>query len=114
MKKIVLCLCLIGLTNVFACEMKYITSFAGSSNEYKIKDECDVVRKEVSKITFPLDRDKDVVCLDKVEENGKVVMTYDDAGVIKTIIFKKCNKDNLRNDLYILGKTVLYKEVEIF
>ena len=36
-------------------------------------------------------------------------MTYDDAGVIKKVIFKKCGKDNLRNDLYILGKTVLYK-----
>ena len=115
MKKIIaLLLCLLVFGKVFSCEVKYITSFGGCSSEHRIKDECDVVRKEVSKITFLLDRDKDVVCLDKVEENGSLIMTYDDAGVMKQIIFKKCNKNNIRNDLYIFSKTVLYKEVEIF
>lgn len=115
MKKIImLFLCLIGLTNVFACEMKYIISFAGSSSEYRIKDKCNIVRQETDKKLLQLDHNKDIVCLGKVEENNNVIMTYDDAGVIKKIIFKKCNKDKLRNKLYCMFLINLYDERSIF
>lgn len=114
MKKIILFLCLIGLTNVFACEMKYIISFAGSSSEYKIKDKCATVRKETDKIVLPIDHNKDIICLGKIEENGSVIMAYDDAGVIKKIIFKKCNKDKMRNKLYCMFLIGLYDERSVF
>ena len=114
MKRIILFLCLIGLTNVFSCEMKYVTSFAGSSSEYKIKDKCAVVKKETDKILLQLDHDKDIICLDKIEENGSVIMTYDDAGVTKKIIFKKCNKDKMRNKLYCIYLIGLYNERSVF
>ena len=114
MKKIILFLCLIGLTNVFACEMKYITSFAGCSSEYKTKDKCDMVRQETDKILLQLDHNKDVVCLGKIEENGSVIMTYDDSGVMKKIIFKKCNKNKMRNKLYYMYLIGLYDERSVF
>ena len=114
MKKIILFLCLLGLTNVFACEMKYIISFAGCSSEYKIKDKCATVRQETDKMLLQLDHNKDVICLGKIEENGSVIMAYDDSGVMKKIIFKKCNKDKLRNKLYCMYLIGLYKEVDIF
>lgn len=114
MKKIILFLCLIGLTNLFSCEMKYAISFAGSSSEYKIKDKCATVRQETNKILLQLDHNKDVVCLGKTEENGSVIMTYDDAGVIKKIIFKKCNKDKMRNKLYYMYLIGLYNERSVF
>ena len=114
MKKIILFLCLIGLTNLFSCEMKYIISFAGSSSEYKIKDKCEVVRKETDKMLLQLDHNKDIVCLEKVEENGSIIMTYDDVGVIKKIIFKKCSKDKMRNKLYNMYLIGLYREGDIF
>ena len=114
MKKIILFLCLIGLTNVFACEMKYIISFAGCSKEYKIKDKCNVVRQETNKMLLQLDHNKDIICLGKIEENGSVIMAYDDAGVIKKIIFKKCNKDKMRNKLYCMYLIGLYNERDIF
>lgn len=114
MKKIILFLCLIGLTNVFACEVKYITTFAGSSCEYRVKDKCATVRKETDKMLLQLDHNKDVVCLGKTEENGSVMMTYDDAGVIKKIIFKKCNRDKMRNKLYCMYLIGLYNERSVF
>lgn len=114
MKKIILFLCLIGLTNAFACEMKYIISFAGCSTENKIKDKCAIVRQETDKMLLQLDHNKDIICLGKIEENGSVIMAYDDVGVMKKIIFKKCNKDKLRNKLYYLYLIGLYKEVDIF
>lgn len=114
MKKIILFLCLIGLTNLFACEMKYITSFAGSSSEYKIKDKCATVRQETDKMLLQLDHNKDVVCLGKIEENGSVIMTYDDAGFMKKVIFKKCNKDKMRNKLYCMYLIGLYDERSVF
>ena len=115
MKKVTaLLLCLLVFEKVFSCEMKYITSFAGSSSEYKIKDKCATVRKETDKILLQLDHNKDVVCLGKVEENGSVIMAYDDAGVIKKIIFKKCNKDKMRNKLYCMYLIGLYREGDIF
>ena len=115
MKKITaLFLCLIGLTNVFACEMKYVISFAGSSSEYKIRDKCATVRQETNKILLQLDHNKDIVCLVKIEENGSVIMAYDDAGVMKKIIFKKCNKDKMRNKLYCMYLIGLYDEKDIF
>ena len=116
MKKItalLLCLMMI-ISNMFSCEMKYIISFAGSSSEYKIKNKCATVRKETDKILLQLDHNKDIVCLDKVEENGSVIMTYDDAGVIKKIIFKKCNKDKMRNKLYYMYLINLYNKMDIF
>ena len=114
MKKITaLLLCLLVFGKVFACEMKYIISFAGSS-EYKIKDKCATVRQETDKMLLQLDHNKDIVCLDKVEENDNVIMTYDDAGVIKKIIFKKCNKDKMRNKLYYMYLIGLYREGDIF
>ena len=114
MKKTILFLCLIGLTNVFACEMKYIISFAGCSKEYKVRDKCATVRQETNKMLLQLDHNKDVVCLGKIEENGSVIMAYDYAGVMKKIIFKKCNKDKMRNKLYCMFLIGLYDEKDIF
>ena len=101
------------ISGMFACEMKYIISFAGSS-EYKIKDKCATVRQETDKILLQLDHNKDIICLDKIEENGSVIMTYDDAGVMKKIIFKKCNKDKMRNKLYCMYLIGLYNERGVF
>ena len=114
MKKIILFLCLIGLTNVFACEMTYIISFAGCSSKYKIKDKCEVVRQETNKMLLQLDHNEDIICLGKVEENGSVIMTYDDAAVMKKITFKKCNKDKMRNKLYCMYLIGLYNERSVF
>ena len=101
------------ISGIFACEMKYIISFAGSS-EYKIKDKCATVRQETDKMLLQLDHNKDIICLGKIEENGSVIMTYDDAGVIKKIIFKKCNKDKMRNKLYCMYLIGLYNERGVF
>lgn len=114
MKKIILFLCLIGLTNLFACEMKYVISFAGCSKEHKVKDKCTTVKQETDKILLQLDHNKDIICLGKVEENGSVIMTYDDAGVIKQIIFKKCNKNKMKNKLYCMYLVGLYNERSVF
>ena len=116
MKKILmtLVLSLVMISGMFACEMKYIISFAESSTEHKIKDKCNIVRQETNKMLLQLDHNKDVTCLGKVEENGSVIMTYDDAGVIKKIIFKKCNKDRMRNKLYCMYLIGLYREGDIF
>ena len=115
MKKITaLLLCLLIFGKVFSCEMKYIISFAGSSSEYKIKDKCATVRQETDKMLLPINHNKDVTCLGKVEENGSVIMTYDDAGIIKKIIFKKCNKDKMRNKLYCMYLIGLYNERSVF
>lgn len=115
MKKITaLLLCLLVFGKVFSCEMKYIISFAGSSSEYKIKDKCATVRQETDKILLQLDHNKYIVCLGKIEENGSVIMTYDDAGVMKKIIFKKCNKDKMRSKLYYLFLIGLYNERSVF
>ena len=115
MKKITaLLLCLIGLTNLFSCEMKYIISFAGCSKEYKIKDKCATVKQETDKMLLQLDHNKYIVCLGKIEENDSVIMTYDDVGVIKKIIFKKCKKDKMRNKLYYMYLIGLYNERSVF
>ena len=115
MKRIIaLLLCLLVFGKVFACEMKYIISFAGSSSEYKIKDKCATVRQETDKMLLQLDHNKDIVCLNKIEENDSVIMTYDDAGVIKKIIFKKCNKNKMRNKLYYMYLIGLYNERSVF
>jgi len=115
MKKISMMILMIMVTvGMFACEMKYITTFAGSSSEYKIKDKCATVRQETDKMLLQLDHNKDIVCLDKVEENGSVIMVYDDAGVMKKIIFKKCNKDKMRNKLYYMYLIGLYNERSVF
>ena len=114
MKKIILFLSLMMAANMFACEMKYIISFAGSSSEYKIKDKCNIVRQETNKMLLQLDHNKDIVCLGKVEENGSVIMTYDDVGVIKQIIFKRCNKDKMRNKLYYMYLVGLYDDRSVF
>ena len=114
MKKVILFLCLIGFANMFACEMKYIISFAGCSTEHKIKDKCATVRQETDKMLLQLDHNKNIICLGKIEENGSVIMAYDDAGVIKKIIFKKCNKDKMRNKLYCMFLINLYREGDIF
>ena len=116
MKRILmtLVLCLIGFANVFACEMRCITSFGDCFTEHKVKGKCDVIKQETNKMLLQLDHNKDIICLGKVEENGSVVMTYDDAGVIKKIIFKKCNKDRMRNKLYCMYLIGLYREVDIF
>ena len=115
MKKVTaLLLGLVLVGKVFSCEMKYIISFAGSSSEYKIKDKCATVRQETDKMLLQLDHNKDIICLDKVEENGSIIMTYDDAGVIKKIIFKKCNKDKMRNKLYYMYLIGLYNERGVF
>ena len=116
MKKILmtLVLSLMIISGMFACEMTYTISFAGCSKEHKIKDKCATVRKETDKMLLQLDHRKDIVCLDKVEENGSVVMAYDDAGVMKKIIFKKCNKDKMRNKLYCMYLVGLYDERSVF
>lgn len=116
MKKILmgLVLSLLIMAGMFACEMTYTISFAGCSKEHKIKDKCNIVRQETNKTLLQLDHNKDIVCLGKVEENGSVIMAYDDAGVIKKIIFKKCNKDKLRNKLYYMYLIGLYREGDIF
>lgn len=115
MKKISMMILMIMMTfSMFACEMKYIISFAGSSSEYKIKDKCAIVRKETDKMLLQLDHNKDVICLDKIEENGSVIMTYDDAGITKQIIFKKCNKDKMRNKLYCMYLIGLYNNRSVF
>ena len=115
MKKITaLLLCLLVFGKVFSCEMKYIISFAGSSCEYKVKDKCEVVRQETDKMLLQLDHNKDVACLGKVEDNGAIVMTYDDVGVIKKIIFKKCNKNKMKNKLYYMFLIGLYNERSMF
>ena len=115
MKKITaLLLCLLVFGKVFACEMKYIISFAGCSKEYKIKDKCATVKQETDKMLLQLDHNKYIVCLGKTEENGSVIMTYDDAGIIKKIIFKKCKKDKMRNKLYYMYLIGLYNERSVF
>ena len=114
MKKVILFLCLLAVGKVFSCEMRYVISFAGCSTEHKIKDKCATVRQETDKMLLQLDHNKDIVCLGKVEENGSVIMTYDDAGVIKKIIFKKCNKDKMRNKLYYMYLIGLYNERSAF
>ena len=115
MKKISMMILMIMVTvGMFACEMKYIISFAGCSKEYKIKDKCATVRQETDKILLQLDHNKDIVCLDKIEENDSVIMAYDDAGVMKKIIFKKCNKDKMRNKLYYMYLIGLYNERSVF
>ena len=115
MKKIaVFILSLMMTAGMFACELEYIISFAGNSSEYKVKDKCAVVRKETDKMLLQLDHNKDVTCLGKTEENGSIIMTYDDAGMMKKIIFKKCNKDRMRNKLYCLYLIGLYREGDIF
>lgn len=115
MKKIsMLLLCLLVFGKVFSCEVKYITTFAGSSSEYKIKDKCATVRQETNKILLQLDHNKDITCLGKTEENGSVIMTYDDAGITKKVIFKKCNRDKMRNKLYCLYLIGLYNERSVF
>ena len=114
MKKIIALLGLVLVANSFACEMKYVISFAGCSKEYKIKDKCATVRQETNKMLLQLDHNKDVVCLGKIEENGSVIMAYDDAGVIKKIVFKRCNKDKMRNKLYCMYLIGLYREGDIF
>ena len=115
MKKVTaLLLCLLVFGKVFSCEMKYIISFGGCSSEYKVKDKCATVRQKTDKILLQLDHNKNIVCLGKIEENGSIIMTYDDAGVIKKIIFKKCNKDKMRNKLYCMYLIGLYKEGDIF
>ena len=115
MKKITaLLLCLLVFGKVFSCEMKYIISFAGCSKEYKIKDKCTTVRQETDKILLQLDHNKDIVCLDKVEENGSVIMTYHNAGVMKNIIFKKCNQHKMRKKLYCMFLINLYNKMDIF
>lgn len=114
MKKVILFLCLIGLTNAFACEMTYTISFGGCSKKNKVKDKCNIVRQETNKMLLQLDHNKDIVCLGKIEENGSVIMAYDDVGVIKQIIFKKCNKNKLRNKLYYMYLIGLNNERDIF
>ena len=114
MKKVILLLCLIGFANIFACEMTYTISFAGCSKKHKIKDKCATVRQETNKMLLQLDHNKDIICLGKIEENDSVIMTYDDAGVIKKVVFKKCNKDKLKNKLYYMYLIGLYNERSIF
>lgn len=108
---VVLSLSLIGL-NSFACETTFIKSFAGYSSVDKIKDKCEIVRQETSKIVLSLDYDKDIICLSKVEKDYGFILTYDDAGIIRQVIFKKCNKNKIKNKLYCLSKTVLHKEIK--
>ena len=102
------------ISGMFACEMRYVTTFAGCSKEHKIRDKCAAVRQETNKMLLQLDHNKDIICLGKAEKNGSVVMAYDDAGVIKKIIFKKCNKDKLRNKLYYMYLIGLYDERSVF
>ena len=116
MKKIavfVLCLMMI-ISGMFACEMTYTISFAGRASKQKVRDKCATVRQTTDKLLLQLDHNKNIVCLGKIEENGSVIMAYDDAGVMKKIIFKKCNKDKLRNKLYYMYLIGLYREGDIF
>ena len=115
MKKITaLLLCLLVFGKVFSCEMTYIITFAGCSKEHKIKDKCATVRQETNKMLLQLDHNNDIICLGKIEENDSVIMAYDDAGVMKKIIFKKCNKDKLRNKLYYMYLIGLYNDRSVF
>ena len=115
MKKITaLLLCLLVFGKVFSCEMKYIISFAGCSKEHRVRDKCAVVMQEANKMLLQLDHNKDIICLGKIEENDRVIMAYDDAGVMKKIIFKKCNKDKMRNKLYCMYLIGLYDERSVF
>lgn len=115
MKKILaLLLCLLVFGKVFSCEMDYTISFGGCSKKHKVKDKCATVRQETNKMLLQLDHNKNIICLGKTEENGSVIMIYDDAGVIKQIIFKKCSKGKLRNKLYYLFLIGLYDEKDIF
>lgn len=115
MKKIIaLLLGLVLVANSFACEMTYTISFAGCSKKQKIKDKCAIVRQETNKMLLQLDHNKDIICLGKIEENDSVIMAYDDSGVMKKVIFKKCNKDKLRNKLYYMYLIGLYREGDIF
>lgn len=115
MKKVIaLLLGLVLVVNSFACEMTYTISFAGCSKEHKIKDKCATVRQETNKMLLQLDHNKDIICLGKVEENGSVIMAYDDVGVIKKITFKKCKKDKMRNKLYYMFLIGLYNERRVF
>lgn len=109
-----LLLCLLVFGKVFSCEMKYIISFGGCSTERKVKGKCATVRKETDKILLQLDHNKNIDCLGKVEKDGSVIMTYDDAGVIKKVVFKKCCKDRMRNKLYYMYLIGLYREGDIF
>ena len=60
MKKISIMILMIMVTvGMFACEMKYIISFAGCSSEYKIKDKCATVRQETDKMLLQLGHNKD-------------------------------------------------------
>lgn len=102
------------ISGMFACEMTYTTTFAGCSKEHKIKEKCATVRQETNKLLLQLDHNKDIICLGKIEENGSVIMAYDDSGVMKKIIFKKCNKDKMRNKLYYMYLIGLYREGDIF
>lgn len=115
MKKIsMMILSLVMTFGMFACEMRYVISFAGCSTEHRVKDKCAVVRQETDKMLLQLDHNKDIVCLGKVEENDSVIMVYDDVGVMKKIIFKKCNKDKMRNKLYYMYLIGLYNERSVF
>ena len=116
MKRILmtLVLSLMIISGMFSCEMTYVISFAGCAKKHKVRDKCATVRKETDKMLLQLDHNKDIVCLGKIEENGSVIMAYDDAGVIKKIIFKKCNKDKMRNKLYYMYLIGLYNERDIF
>ena len=115
MKKITaLLLCLLVFGKVFSCEVKYITTFGDCSTEQKVKDKCEVVKQATDKLLLQLDHNKNIVCLGKVEENGSDIMTYDNAGLIKTIIFKKCNKNRMRNKLYCMYLVGLYNERSVF
>lgn len=105
---------LLIFNTAFACEMTSTISFAGCSSTYKVKDKCEVVRQETSKIVLPLDNNKDVVCLSKIEQDNSIILTYDDAGIIRKVIFKKCKKNKMKNDLYCLSKTVLYREIKYY
>ena len=102
------------ISNMFACEMKYVISFAGNIAEQKVRDKCEVVKQATDKLLLQLDHNKDVICLGKIEENGSIIMAYDDAGVIKKIIFKRCNKDKMRNKLYCMYLIGLYDERSVF
>ena len=102
------------ISGAFACEMTYTTTFGGCCKEHKIKDKCATVRQETNKMLLQLDHNKDIVCLGKVEENGSVIMAYYDNGLMKQIVFKRCNKDKLRNKLYYMYLIGLYREGDIF
>ena len=116
MKKILmtLVLSLLVFGKVFSCEILCITTFGDCSTERKVKNKCETVRQETDKILLQLNHNKNIVCLGKVEENGSVIMTYDNAGLIKKVIFKKCNKNKMRNKLYCMYLIGLYNERSVF